>query len=903
MKTLPIWCSIILLAVGVILLVGGIVLFFITPSVIENRVNEAAIIDSPDHSGFEDWRKPPDNPLVFNCYFWNITNIQDVRNGENNEPRTKPILRSVGPYVYKRFQERFDITFLQDDETTPCTSNCPKVQYREWGDYVYYANESGAGLNPETDKIFTANVPYWTFLVGGNALRRLEGSALSEEILAVEGGRQLVFGELRNGLTTISSENPLNVPDFALGWFNGAAFPIAIQYGIGALVANLAVTQEVAFSHLASIWAFCGRENTDANCNGAVDPTAKAVLDGAELTNFRLFENDSFVVPPAALSGIFGPSPATYGFLNTDTIGDWLDPTKIPDILAYYMTGLGLSSDLASDIIQWRAPSDDSFDDSGRLFNTLRGLMGTLFWGNDTLPASYAEWGYLHWGRWDSAPNIINDGGIFNGLSLSQLDSETSASLFGQFPEIGLWYKNFTGEDPPNFSPALSQTLFTIWTNDAIGTGWIVSHIKGWEGLLVGVSFNEAAAVATWPTPAVDPSIVVSKQLITDGEQAKVLYYYFKQFFLAGIVDIALPALIPGVTELPNAFSALTPKDQLFGRVDPLFAYLVLIGLVPAGTQNIRGVWTDFNQATVQANPLTLDKYTTGHADPEKARVQLTYETKKDLSVELNLVNSNNQTFNSPKYFNISVEVQGSSLTFVGPYRLQKNRDDQNLFLWVPNVYRHLKLIYDRKRKLDGIDLNRYIADTEFTTVRQSPKDQYNNPENFVMDITNGFTRGQVPFLATFPHYTLVENPAFANSSDPSSDLEPNPDEFTLFWDIEPITGLAFAARAPLQISVSTFGPSWDRTDPINYVFDRWSKDTSRDLYYPIYYITRTNQATKENTDRWKESIGALLTASLAVFAIGLSLGVILILVGLIFLILRIRAQKKGDMDDFELRS
>jgi len=221
--------------------------------------------------------------------------------------------------------------------------------------------------------------------------------------------------------------------------------------------------------------------------------------------------------------------------------------------------------------------------------------------------------------------------------------------------------------------------------------------------------------------------------------------------------------------------------------------------------------------------------------------------------------------------------------------------------LWVPNVVRELKLIFSKTRTLKGIPVNRYVADETYSKVAFSGPLEYDNPFNFVMNCKRAYTKGQVDIFLTFPHFTLVkERDVFVDPLD--GDLETNEEEYTLFWDIEPITGLAFSARAPLQVAVATFGASWNKSNPNTFVFDRWSRHTTRNTYYPVYYITRTNTLTDEQADEWKAGVGSLMAARIGVIIAGVVAGSVLILVGLVFLILKLKAGK-GDMDEFELRT
>jgi len=325
-----------------------------------------------------------------------------------------------------------------------------------------------------------------------------------------------------------------------------------------------------------------------------------------------------------------------------------------------------------------------------------------------------------------------------------------------------------------------------------------------------------------------------------------------------------------------GAIFTVTPQQWLFGRNDTFLSQLL------GATVPVSGVWTDFTKELGDADP--VDHFTTGKADPYKYKVQLTYEGSSNLS----------------KYFApYSPPVKGSSLTFIGAYRLQnkfgKKNHDVNLLLWVPNVVRELQLIYSKEVTFKGINLFRYVANVNYETVEQSNK--WNNPYDFVMDCQTAYTGGLYPFYLTFPGWTLVKEKEIFN--DLVEGVDQDEKKWILFWDIEPISGIAMSASAPLQLSL-----------PVGSLFSNWTQYFDllglgyRGTHIPTWAIIRTNSLSDKQASQFKKAVLGATHAQLGL-TIALPLfGFLFILTGIILIIVRAcGGGRGGDGQEFELRT
>ncbi|KAK3087571.1 hypothetical protein FSP39_007666 [Pinctada imbricata] len=89
------------------------------------------------------WLDPP-LPIYFKMYMFDLTNPLEVVN-----EGAKPFFREKGPYTYRLWPKKINITF----------NNNNTVTYRETHTYVFQRNMS---VGPSTDRFLTLNLPLLT---------------------------------------------------------------------------------------------------------------------------------------------------------------------------------------------------------------------------------------------------------------------------------------------------------------------------------------------------------------------------------------------------------------------------------------------------------------------------------------------------------------------------------------------------------------------------------------------------------------------------------------------------------------------------------------------------------------------------------------------------------------------
>jgi hypothetical protein len=137
----------VLASLGVLLLVIGIAVPLIIESKLTSGIHDMVIVDSFDSPGFTTWENntSSDSPATYmKFYIYNVTNPEEVYAGQ------KPILQEIGPYAYREYNVKFNISFSDDGN---------ERSYRLWEYFEFDASQSFAGASPDSDRVTVVNVP------------------------------------------------------------------------------------------------------------------------------------------------------------------------------------------------------------------------------------------------------------------------------------------------------------------------------------------------------------------------------------------------------------------------------------------------------------------------------------------------------------------------------------------------------------------------------------------------------------------------------------------------------------------------------------------------------------------------------------------------------------------------
>ncbi|KAJ8338943.1 hypothetical protein SKAU_G00357290 [Synaphobranchus kaupii] len=124
-----------LLIVGIALIVAQVF-----PTLIHNRLKKEVTLTEGSRV-FESWQNPP-APIYMQYYFFNVTNPKVFIAGG------KAIVSQVGPYTYREYRPRENVTFV--DNGTKVSAFTPKS-------FVFLSEQSVG--DPEVDLVTTINIP------------------------------------------------------------------------------------------------------------------------------------------------------------------------------------------------------------------------------------------------------------------------------------------------------------------------------------------------------------------------------------------------------------------------------------------------------------------------------------------------------------------------------------------------------------------------------------------------------------------------------------------------------------------------------------------------------------------------------------------------------------------------
>ncbi|KAF4077038.1 hypothetical protein AMELA_G00203540 [Ameiurus melas] len=130
------------IALGVLMLIGGIgiILAGDLHARIENKL-KGEITLTEGSKVFQSWKSPPP-PVFMEFFFFNVTNPDEFMTGE------KPRLTHMGPYTYREYRPKENVTFVEDG--TKVSALTPKT--------FVFVPEMSAG-DPSVDLVTTVNIP------------------------------------------------------------------------------------------------------------------------------------------------------------------------------------------------------------------------------------------------------------------------------------------------------------------------------------------------------------------------------------------------------------------------------------------------------------------------------------------------------------------------------------------------------------------------------------------------------------------------------------------------------------------------------------------------------------------------------------------------------------------------
>ncbi|XP_077895489.1 scavenger receptor class B member 1 isoform X2 [Ictidomys tridecemlineatus] len=131
------WAAVALGVTGLLCAVLGAVMIVVVPSLIRQQVLKNVRID-PSSLSFSMWKEIP-VPFYLSIYFFEVLNPEEILKGE------KPEVQERGPYVYREFRHKINITFNNNDT----------VSFREHRSFQFQPAKSRGS---ESDYIVLPNI-------------------------------------------------------------------------------------------------------------------------------------------------------------------------------------------------------------------------------------------------------------------------------------------------------------------------------------------------------------------------------------------------------------------------------------------------------------------------------------------------------------------------------------------------------------------------------------------------------------------------------------------------------------------------------------------------------------------------------------------------------------------------
>ncbi|XP_018517966.1 lysosome membrane protein 2 isoform X1 [Lates calcarifer] len=195
-------------AVGIIcasLLIIGIGLLVLQTfrTLMHNRLKKEIVLVEGSRV-FESWKTPPP-PVYMEFFFFNVTNVDEVLTG------AKPVVNQVGPYTYREYRYKDNVTMVEDGTLVSAYNTKSFV----------FLRERSVG-DPAVDNITTVNIPAWAVMnkVKGSFFKATMASVMMNSLgvglFTTQTVDELLWGYEDPLLKRIASSSPDVEKDFGL---------------------------------------------------------------------------------------------------------------------------------------------------------------------------------------------------------------------------------------------------------------------------------------------------------------------------------------------------------------------------------------------------------------------------------------------------------------------------------------------------------------------------------------------------------------------------------------------------------------------------------------------------------------------------------------------------------------
>ncbi|EFA83308.1 lysosomal integral membrane protein II [Heterostelium album PN500] len=193
-------CQLISIIVGLVLVAGGIIVWYVVNDAIHQQVEDASVAlpENNKNPDINPWLRfltnigDENNQRTYTFYVYNLTNPDDFLNGQY------PIYEEVGPYSFWSYYKALDYKLIEGDT---------KISYKDWSYYTEKEQLDPGTRDPRADVITHFNLAYFAVVQAAGGETPL-GLALSANVMSTfwKGvNAQATFTQIQSAFMAINS--------------------------------------------------------------------------------------------------------------------------------------------------------------------------------------------------------------------------------------------------------------------------------------------------------------------------------------------------------------------------------------------------------------------------------------------------------------------------------------------------------------------------------------------------------------------------------------------------------------------------------------------------------------------------------------------------------------------------
>uniref|UniRef100_A0A1A8E732 Scavenger receptor class B, member 2 n=1 Tax=Nothobranchius kadleci TaxID=1051664 RepID=A0A1A8E732_NOTKA len=181
----------------------GLILGQVFRTLMHNRLKKEIVLVEGSRV-FESWKRPPP-PVFMEYFFFNVTNVDEILKG------AKPIVTQVGPYTYREYRYKDNVTMVE---------NGTMVSAYNTKSFVFLLEKSVG--DPTVDNITTVNIPAWAAMNKAkisffrSSMLNMWMNSLRTGLFTTRTVHELLWGYEDSLLVKISNTNREVEKDFGL---------------------------------------------------------------------------------------------------------------------------------------------------------------------------------------------------------------------------------------------------------------------------------------------------------------------------------------------------------------------------------------------------------------------------------------------------------------------------------------------------------------------------------------------------------------------------------------------------------------------------------------------------------------------------------------------------------------